>query len=180
MALGPEQPFPRTLPDDGSAAGGGGVRGPDHLRCMAGARPGRKQKPQNDAEDEDFTEHTAQMRRRSRKQRALPCPSSALLGKPVTRTMRRRCRRWTTRNDAPPTGEATADCKTAVAAPGGQLYAGRMPDCSGNLFLLAYFVPALTEAGAEDRPGGRADPAGRRGVVFAACPGCWKYDFCRC
>ena len=40
VALGPEQPFlPRTLPDDGSAAGGGGVRGPDHLRCMAGARP---------------------------------------------------------------------------------------------------------------------------------------------
>ena len=40
VALGPEQPFlPCTLPDDGSAAGGGGVRGPDHLRCVAGARP---------------------------------------------------------------------------------------------------------------------------------------------
>ena len=38
--VGPEQTlFPCTLPDDGSAAGGGGLRGLDHLRCVAGTRP---------------------------------------------------------------------------------------------------------------------------------------------
>lgn len=46
---------------------------------------GRKQKPQNDAEDEDFTEYTAQDAQAEPKARGFAMPKlSALLGKPVT------------------------------------------------------------------------------------------------
>lgn len=46
---------------------------------------GRKQKPQNDAEDEDFTEYTAQDAQAEPKAKGFAMPKlSALLGKPVT------------------------------------------------------------------------------------------------
>ena len=46
---------------------------------------GRKQKPQNDAEDEDFTEYTAQDAQAEPEARGFAMPKlSALLGKPVT------------------------------------------------------------------------------------------------
>ena len=87
MALGPEQTlFPCTLPDDGSAAGGGGLRG--LIICgawLVRGPKGRKQKPQNDAEDADFTEYTAQDAQAEPEARGFAMPKlSALLGKPVT------------------------------------------------------------------------------------------------
>ena len=46
---------------------------------------GRKQKPQDDAEDEDFTEYTAQDAQAEPKAKGFAMPKlSALLGKPVT------------------------------------------------------------------------------------------------
>ena len=46
---------------------------------------GRKQKPQNDAEDEDFTEYTAQDAQAEPETKGFAMPKlSALLGKPVT------------------------------------------------------------------------------------------------
>ena len=46
---------------------------------------GRKQKPQNDAEDEDFTEYTAQDAQAEPEAKGFAMPKlSALLGKPVT------------------------------------------------------------------------------------------------
>ena len=88
VALGPEQPFlPCTLPDDGSAARGGGVRGP--VICGAwlvrGPQGAEKQKPQNDAEDADFTRVycTGCAGRAGSKGFAMP-KLSALLGKSVT------------------------------------------------------------------------------------------------
>ena len=46
---------------------------------------GRKQKPQNDAEEEDFTEYTAQDAQAEPKAKGFAMPKlSALLGKPVT------------------------------------------------------------------------------------------------
>ena len=62
----------------GSAAGGGGLRGLIICGAWLVRGPRQKQKPQNDAEDADFTEYTAQDAQAEPKAKALPCPSSRL------------------------------------------------------------------------------------------------------
>lgn len=77
-----------------------------------------------------------------------------------------------TRNDAPLTGEAPQTAKPQPLRRVGSFTLGVCLIAAGIFFLLTYFVPGVDwKLMLKDRPGGRADPAGRRGALFCRPPG---------
>ena len=86
-----------------------------------------------------------------------------------------------TRNDAPLTGEAPQTAKPQPLRRVGSFTLGVCLIAAGIFFLLAYFVPGVDwKLTLKIAPAAGLILLGGEVLFFAARPGRWKYDFCRC